>query len=536
MRVNTLALTLIISMLGTLLTAGRSDEVNAVQPTEPVIFQENFASNKLDLTRWQVFRHNDFHESTIDIVDGRLRLRADTMDTDIDTVKFHGIRTVDPVVDIQHPAGIRFDLNWEEKENGSFMDSGIFLCPTVIKGTPEDEPNWLRVMYIGSDGPAGRIEITARTNGDPSDRMIYDEGFRESLAESAKHPMEKQPKFVDHQLGLQQIRLVLSQKSIAAWENNKQLCAVNFKLNEQFGENLPWTKCYLYMLQSSQANYAAREVSFRHLAIQSLPAQPLDEMTTMLTIQPAVTAQIPPAIPGVPFAEHFTDEQLDWTRWTLCRKNDFRVSTMEVVGNTKEERRLRLRADTIGTSRETMKYHGLRTTNPVINLQKPTEITCDLDWNHPDNDSYQSAGIYICPTATAENPKDQPDYVRVTYVGVPFAASPRLEVMIRVNKSIERILFNEGWATPNMAAEQFAKHITRQPGLQHLRIVISQEVITVWENEKQIYTLEFAQHRQIARSLSWSTAYLYLQQETACNFLARDVFFDNVTVCQLDEQ
>ena len=56
--------------------------------------RDDFSGERLNPDLWRVTRKNDFQESKIDVVDGRLRLRAATIGTDDKTVKFHGVRTV----------------------------------------------------------------------------------------------------------------------------------------------------------------------------------------------------------------------------------------------------------------------------------------------------------------------------------------------------------------------------------------------------------------------------------------------------------
>ena len=53
---------------------------------------ETFDSGKLNPTLWKPIFQNDFKEKVIDIVDARLRLRADTIGTDDATVKYLGVR------------------------------------------------------------------------------------------------------------------------------------------------------------------------------------------------------------------------------------------------------------------------------------------------------------------------------------------------------------------------------------------------------------------------------------------------------------
>jgi hypothetical protein len=65
-----------------------------IEETNSPIFNENFSEGILNVERWQITREGDFEESTIDVYDHRLRLRANIIGTSDDTVKFHRVRRV----------------------------------------------------------------------------------------------------------------------------------------------------------------------------------------------------------------------------------------------------------------------------------------------------------------------------------------------------------------------------------------------------------------------------------------------------------
>ncbi len=78
-----------------------------------------FSEGRLDAAKWHITRKGDFRESTIDVydvdpadtVDYRLRLRADTIGTEDNTVKFHGVRSA-KIIDLSKSAIISFSLDW----------------------------------------------------------------------------------------------------------------------------------------------------------------------------------------------------------------------------------------------------------------------------------------------------------------------------------------------------------------------------------------------------------------------------------------
>jgi len=501
-------------------------EKTIVMPSSAIPpFEEHFTSAKLDMARWVLTRKNDFHESTIDVIgtkeaERRLRLRADTMGTNENTIKYHGIRTLNPVINIQHPTEVKLDLDWNHPDNGSYMTAGFFICPTATNGNPEDESEWIKVIYNGVfPGKNARIEITVKNKDQIDEYTLFDEGWKGHLKE-----------FLGRTIGLQHLRLVLSQNDITIWENDKKLSANNFK--NIFDSPLTWTTAYLYLQQSNQCNYHALEVYFNNIMIRQTTEQPIERMGPKLTTQPVLLTTPPSSPPGTPFYEKFSTGQLDWTRWVITRKNDFNESTMDIVGANETDRRLCLHADTRGTDENTVKYHGVRMLHPLLDIQHPTEIKLDIDWNHPSNGCYMTAGLLICPTATIENPEDEPNWVQVVYHGVFPGKKVRIQVFAKKDGNIARNVFDEGWGNAKNKGI-FENQLSREPGLQHLRIVLSQQSIAVWENDKMLCDCSFIKNYQIAASLAWSTAYLYLQQSTICNYPAREVFFGNISIKQL---
>ncbi|RZB31368.1 MAG: hypothetical protein AEth_00698 [Candidatus Argoarchaeum ethanivorans] len=94
----------------------RTDEVIAVR--------DNFSEGTLNPQLWQITREGDFKESVIDVydvdplenVDFRLRLLANTIGTRDDTVKFHGVRSVEKV-DFSEGKEISCDIDWNNQSN-----------------------------------------------------------------------------------------------------------------------------------------------------------------------------------------------------------------------------------------------------------------------------------------------------------------------------------------------------------------------------------------------------------------------------------
>ena len=230
------------------------------------------------------------------------------------------------------------------------------------------------------------------------------------------------------------------------------------------------------------------------------------------------------------FEDNFNVDTLDITKWVLTKQNDFEESTIDLTKvkqdedekNPDTEKHLRLRASTMGTDDKTVKYHGIRSLNPIVNLQQPVEINFDLDWNKQANGCYLTAGVKICPTATTENPDDQSDCLAIEYIGVPPGENARLWIAVEHAGYIKQIVYAEGWPTE--------QRVGRKIGLQHVRIVLTKDMIKLWEGDKLLCEGKFQSSDKIATPLNWDNAYLYLQQSSHNNYRAREIYFDNVKV------
>ena len=208
---------------------------------------ETFSGTALDKDRWIVTRKNDFQESTMDLVDGRLRLRAATIGTDDKTVKYHGVRTATPIR-LRQPFQLSFALDWNNQRNGCYLSAGVFLCPTPTDGNPADEKNWWKFEYVGvPPGRNARAAIWLRSKGGL--RLLYNEGW----------PMKQR---TGRKVGRQHVILRWQDDKLTVVENGKKLWESEWK---SFG----FTTAYLYLQMSSHSNYPAREVFFDNVRAKS---------------------------------------------------------------------------------------------------------------------------------------------------------------------------------------------------------------------------------------------------------------------------
>jgi YVTN family beta-propeller protein len=236
-----------------------------------------------------------------------------------------------------------------------------------------------------------------------------------------------------------------------------------------------------------------------------------------------------------PVEEHFSTGSLDLTRWGVVQSQANPGATIDIVGTTKADRRLHMRLDK--DLHPQYLLHGICTKEPVINFEQPnpTEIDVDVDWSQVLDGRALAAGIEICPAYTETDPNASPDYLQVMYHGDQ-ANQATAHIEIRGSFFFKKYnFFDEGCEAANdtATAEVF---VGRKIGLQHLRIIISENGVTVWENNKLICEHSFKDIGRTPGPLPWSTGYLYLVQSGWNDKPARDVYFSNISVHQLSEQ
>jgi len=209
------------------------------------LFQDAFDAPRLDTERWQLTRQGDVKESLIDIVDGRLRMRLDTMSTRDETVKYHGIRTKQ-AFSLTDGLEIAMDVDWNKQANGCYMTAGLYLSPVATEANPGGEKDWLKFEYVGvPPGQNARALLAVKVQG--RERRVYTEGWPEQRK--------------GRPIGLQKVRLVIRGNSLQIWENEQKL----FETTELA---LPWPQVYLYLQMSSHSNYRAREVFFDNVCVR----------------------------------------------------------------------------------------------------------------------------------------------------------------------------------------------------------------------------------------------------------------------------
>ncbi len=215
-----------------------------IEETNSSIFNENFNEGILNAERWQITREGDFEESTIDVYDHRLRLRANTIGTSDDTVKFHGVRSVHRV-DFSRGLNISFDLDWNNQSNGCYLTGSVYLCPTATNENPRDEDDWLKFEYVGvPPGQNARCVIATKIDGRTG--WLYTEGWPEDRS--------------GRKIADQHIRIIMDDESFKVMENGREIYASP-------SHDLTFTSAYIYLQMSSHSNYPAREIYFDDVVV-----------------------------------------------------------------------------------------------------------------------------------------------------------------------------------------------------------------------------------------------------------------------------
>ena len=222
--------------------------------------------------------------------------------------------------------------------------------------------------------------------------------------------------------------------------------------------------------------------------------------------------ELPPA-----FRDNFNAGYLEHERWKIIQQGDFRQSIADVITvdpTKRDEYRLRLGMNTIGTRDDTVKYIGVRSANR-LSLHPPTEISFDLDWNNQSNGCYLTAAVYLCPTVTNTNPEREEDWLRFQYVGVPPGQNARAVIAVKDNGTVKHLL-TEGWPE-----KRGGRHI----GFQRIKIILDNKGFTILENGASLCHID-------SRNLKFNSIYLYLVMSSHSNYPFREIYFDNISVVE----
>ncbi|HEY95960.1 MAG TPA: hypothetical protein G4O15_13600 [Dehalococcoidia bacterium] len=225
------------------------------------------------------------------------------------------------------------------------------------------------------------------------------------------------------------------------------------------------------------------------------------------------------------FKEDFEKGILDSSRWKITTDGDFADYTVDVCDvdiSEKNDFRLRLQANTLETS-DPLKYLGVRS-KEVLDLNTDLEISFDVDWNDQANGCYLTASLYLCPTIS-ENPKNENDWLKFEYTGVPPGRNVRINIWEKINGAV--IPHYTDWGPRDEKDKPVGKYL--EPGKHTIKLVISGSTLKIFEDDNEIYYLR-------EYKLSFTTAYIYLQMSSGTNYPARTVYFDNISVKDINIQ
>ena len=219
--------------------------------------------------------------------------------------------------------------------------------------------------------------------------------------------------------------------------------------------------------------------------------------------------------------DDFESGHINTAIWQITIDGDFKLIAVDVIDvdtSDSSDHRLRLQANTLYTSTP-LKYLGVRT-KEAIDLTKPKDIICEIDWNEQKNGSYLAAAIYLCPRKS-NNPRKESDWFVFEYTGVPPGRNLRTNVRISTGGSIKNLY--EDWGPRDENNRPLGRPAGNTP--HKVRIAVSKERIRVMENGVEL--LSSTNHQFNVDQL-----YVYLQMSTGTNYPSREIYFDNFLVTQ----
>jgi hypothetical protein len=208
------------------------------------------------------------------------------------------------------------------------------------------------------------------------------------------------------------------------------------------------------------------------------------------------------------YSDSFDTATINLKKWEITSDGDFKEKNIDVIPGEKDGFKLRLKADTIATKDDTVKFLGT-VFSEKVDLSNKT-INIDIDWNEQKNGSYLTMGLFVATEKTIQNPRALQDWLCFQYVGVPPGKNGRFEISSKRNGNLE-FLYTEVWPKIRKG---------RKLNKSRLTVVFKDQNIKVFENT--ILLFESKSHPQFFKE-----GYVYLQMSTHSNYSSREVYFDN---------
>ena len=227
----------------------------------------------------------------------------------------------------------------------------------------------------------------------------------------------------------------------------------------------------------------------------------------------------PAAENPVIFQEDFEQGILDSSRWEVTIDGDFAdflVDVYDVDVNEDTDYRLRLQANTIGTS-DPLKFLGVRSMKE-LDFSTGRAVTFDLDWNDQANGCYLTASLYLCPTVSS-NPKNESNWLKFEYTGVPPGRNVRINICEKTDGVVKQL--HTDWGPRDEQGRPIGKPLGF--GNHRVEILLEKNSLRVFQDGAEIYCLS-------KHNLNFATAYIYLQMSSGTNYPSREVYFDNILV------
>jgi hypothetical protein len=214
---------------------------------------EDFSLGRLDPSRWERTVEGAFRNWSVDVVEAggsapryRLRLRADTRGTRDDTIKYLGVRSLQPI-QLRDDTRISVRLDWGDQANGSYLSAAVVLSSHPTLGNPLETPDWLKVVYVGvPPGRNARMLVGFTTHG--RERTVYTDGWPDINPGGRR-------------IGVQELALRVRNRAFEVWEGERRIWAS--QPNE-----IRFDAAYLYLQMSSHSNYPARSIYFERIHVQ----------------------------------------------------------------------------------------------------------------------------------------------------------------------------------------------------------------------------------------------------------------------------
>jgi len=193
-----------------------------------------------------------------------------------------------------------------------------------------------------------------------------------------------------------------------------------------------------------------------------------------------------------------------------------RSAFLDVAPGEETDYRLRLRANTIGTS-DPLKFLGLRSKN-TVDCEELKAIMFDLDWNKQTNGSYLTASFYLCPSVS-DNPREESDWLMFEYVGVPPGRNVRINILAKVDGVVYPLHMDWGPRDNNGRPLGYPLGLSSH----RINIFFDKSRMRVVQDDEEIFPLS-------KHNLNFTAAYIYLQMSSGTNYPSREIYFDNIIV------